>query len=396
MVQKSGDSDGRPDRSRWLGFFQIVLILAVVAVALYLARAPERVERDAVSALSAEDSRPVVSVIHPTRTDQALTVALTGEVSLAQTARLKPEVAGRVIWVSPEFTNGGSIGANERLVRIDPTEYELRVKAAAQEVREAEARVRIARARGEENAKGFAREYPDAEASDWVRRLPHIAKAEARLEKTRAELELARLQLARTDISLPYPARVIASRIEVGEYVGPDLAGASPFMGIVYRPEALQVEAPIEPKDLEYLNPVIGRSARVRTRGGAYDAEVVRVSSVIAPGVDSRRSSSVSPRSMRRTPFHCRAPLPKSRLRDPRTKTCTFCRSRCCRSRAASGSFRKAPCAHSSPGRSGARTKARWWKSSTPAREWSSERCRERGRDWRSRWRMPRRRNSGV
>lgn len=65
--------------------------------------------------------------------------------------------------------------------------------------------------------------------------------------------------------------------------MGPDLAGASPFMGIVYRPEALQVEAPIEPKDLEYLNPVIGRSARVRTPGGAYDAEVVRVSSVIAP-----------------------------------------------------------------------------------------------------------------
>ena len=283
MVQKSGDPDGRPGRSRWLGFVQVALILAVVAVALYLARAPERVERDAVSALSAQDSRPVVSVIHPTRTDQALTVALTGEVSLAQRARLKSEVAGRVVWVSPEFTNGGSIGANERLVRIDPTEYELRVKAAEQEVREAEARVRIARARGEENARGFAREYPDAEASDWVRRLPHIAKAEARLEKTRAELELARLQLARTDISLPYPARVIASRIEVGEYVGPDLAGASPFMGVVYRPKALQVEAPIEPKDLEYLNPVIGRSARVRTRGGAYDAEVVRVSSVIAP-----------------------------------------------------------------------------------------------------------------
>ena len=283
MVQKSGGSDGRPGRSRWLGFVQVALILAVVAVALYLARAPERVERDAVSALSAEDSRPVVSVIHPTRTDQALTVALTGEVSLAQTARLKSEVAGRVVWVSPEFTNGGSIGANERLVGIDPTEYELRVKAAEQEVREAEARVRIARARGEENARGFAREYPDAEASDWVRRLPHIAKAEARLEKTRAELELARLQLARTDISLPYSARVIASRIDVGEYVGPDLAGASPFMGVVYRPTALQVEAPIEPKDLEYLNPVIGRSARVRTRGGAYDAEVMRVSSVIAP-----------------------------------------------------------------------------------------------------------------
>ena len=283
MPQKSDDSKGRPGQSRWFGFVQMVLILAVVAVALYFARAPERVERDTVPALSAEDTKPVVKVIRPTRTDQALTVALTGSVSLSERARLKPEVAGRVIWVSPKFSNGGSIEANERFVQIDPTEYELRVKAAEAAVEVAEARVRIERARGKDNATWFACEYPDLEVSDWVRGLASIAAAEAERSKAQAELELARLQLDRTNVSLPYPSRVIASQIEVGEYVGPDLVGASPFMGVVYRTRALQIDAPVEPKDLEYLDPVIGRSAKVRTRGGTYYAEVVRVSSVVAP-----------------------------------------------------------------------------------------------------------------
>ena len=283
MPQKSDESKGRPGQSRWLGFVQIVSILAVIAVALYFARAPDRVERDTVSALSAQDTKPVVSVIRPTQTRQALTVGLTGAVSLSARARLKSQVAGRVAWVSPKFSNGGSIEANETFVRIESTEYELQVKAAEMAVKEAEARVRIERARGKEHARAFAREHPGAEVSDWVRRVPFIVNAQARLGKARAELDLARLQLERTNISLPYASRVVASQIDVGEYVSPDLIGASSFLGVVYRTRALQIDAPIEPKDLEYLHPVIGRSAQVRTRGGTYDAEVVRVSSVIAP-----------------------------------------------------------------------------------------------------------------
>ena len=283
MPQKSDDSKGRPGQPRWLGFVQIVLILAVVAVALYFARAPERVEREAASTLSPEDTRPVVSVIRPERTGQSLVVELTGAVGLSERARLKAEVAGRVIWVSPKFSNGGALEANERFVKVDPAEYKLRLKAAEMAVRAADARVRIERTRGEEAARAFAVAHPDAEVTDWVRREPFIAKAQARLMKARTELDLARLQLERTNISLPYPSRVIRSQTEVGEYVGPDLSGKSPLLGVVYRTRALQIDAPIEPKDLHYLDPVIGRTARVRTRGGTYDAEVVRISSVIAP-----------------------------------------------------------------------------------------------------------------
>ena len=98
-----------------------------VAVAVYFARAPERVERVDRAALASEDRKPVVSVVRPEPTEQALTLSLTGSVKLKERATVMSEVAGRVVWVSPKFEPGGSIAANEVFIRIDPEEYELRV-----------------------------------------------------------------------------------------------------------------------------------------------------------------------------------------------------------------------------------------------------------------------------
>ena len=62
-----------------------------------------------------------------------------------------------------------------------------------------------------------------------------------------------------------------------------EVGGPSSRLGVVYRPGALQVDVPIEPRDLEYLDPVIGRKARVVGRMASWEARIERVSSVIAP-----------------------------------------------------------------------------------------------------------------
>ena len=286
MPQQPNDSENRPDRPRWLGFAQLILLIAVIAIALYFARAPSRVvvERGVIAGLASGADQPAVSVVHPTPTEQALTVKLTGSVGLEETVRVVSEVVGRVVWVSPEFRNGGSVAADEMFVRVDPTEFELQVEAAEMAVREAEARVWAERARGEEDARSFSREFPGVEPSEWIRRLPSIAQAEAELVKAQAELELAEWRLERPNISFPYDSRVISSSIGVGELVGPaELVGPSSLLGSVYRTDALQVRLPIEPEDLEYLAPVVGRSARVHAGMEVYEAEVVRVSSVVSP-----------------------------------------------------------------------------------------------------------------
>ena len=284
MPKTLDDSEDRSGRSRWSGYAQIVLVLAVIAIALYFARAPERVQRAALSSVASEDIKPVVGVIRPAPADQSLTVRLTGAVRLEEKATVASEVTGRVVWVSPSFSNGGSIAANEPLVRIDPTEFELEVEAAEQRVEAARARLWIERAKGEEGARQFSAEHPGSPVPELVGRAPWIARAQAEVARAQTMLKLARLRLARTSISLPYDARVVSSDVEVGEVVGSDeVAGAASRLGVVYRTEALEVDAPIELKELEYLAPAIGRGARVRADGEMFEANVVRVSSIVAP-----------------------------------------------------------------------------------------------------------------
>ena len=260
MPQDTAGPGGRAERPKWFGYLQLAVILGAIAVALYLARAPERVERIDRSALETQERRPVVSVVQPTPTEQALTLRLTGSVVLKEKATVVSEVVGRVVWVSPKFEPGGSIAANEVFIRIDPEEYELRVEAAGLEVAELEQEVRGKEARNED-----------------------AARTALKLEKARVALRLAELQLRRTNISLPFDARVISSSVEIGELAGPpEKVGKAAALGRVYRPGSIRVAAPIEQRDLRHLAPAVGRTAEIRTRMGIFRAKVAAVSSVVA------------------------------------------------------------------------------------------------------------------
>ncbi len=265
MAQQESSSQNPSNRKRVLGYLQFALVIGVVAVALVLARAPAHIERDGFSV--GEDKvgySPIVSVIEQLQTEQiTLQIKKTGNVTLDEYITVRTEAQGRIAWVSKNFRNGGTIAANEVFVKIDPTEYQLRVD-------EAEALLQIGKLR-EESA-----------AQDSTGDASGIA-ARVRLLETR--LELAKHSLAKTEISLPYEIRVIGSDIEVGELVGPhEYAGAdASVLGRGYRPQALQVSAPLETQLLEDLEPVIGRAATITVGDREYRAKIERVSTVVAP-----------------------------------------------------------------------------------------------------------------
>lgn len=244
----SQESEDRSDRPRWYGFAQLAGVVVLIAVALYFARAPDRVERQSVPDSEAVVGKPVVNVIQPAPTAEALSLRLTGAVRLERRASVVSEVTGRVVWISPNFSNGGSIAANEDILRIDPTEFQLRVEAAE---------AGVAEARGQ---------------------------SATALAGANAALKLAQLSLKRTSVSFPYDSRVLNADVEIGELVGPpDDVGRDASLGVVYRAEALQAEVPIELADLERLSPAIGRSAQLHVGPDTFEAEVVRVSWMVAP-----------------------------------------------------------------------------------------------------------------
>lgn len=283
MQEDGNGTGGIPEPRTWRGYAQLALVVVVLAAALYFAQAPSFREPPGDAAPAASSAPPVVEVVVPAVTKQSLTVKLTGTVSVPETTTVVSEVEGRVAWVSPDFTNGGSIAAGEPMLRIDPAAFELMVVEAQAAVDAAAARVALEVAQGVENVRALALADSEAEPSAWVRRLPHLVLARAELRQAQAVLGLTELQLARTEISLPYAVRVMAADAAVGEWASPEESSRPAPLGVVYRAGALQVRAPVEPGELAYLEPVVGRAVRVTGRLGVWTGTVARVSSVVNP-----------------------------------------------------------------------------------------------------------------
>lgn len=264
MVEGSSKAGGPKPKGGSAGYLQIALIVGIIAVALFFARAPERVERVANVDQSVAAGKQAVRVLQPQMIEFALPIRLTGNVNLEERVTIVSEAKGRVAWVSPNFRNGGVIDANEVFVRIDPTEYQLQVK-------EAEILLELAQLR-------------QASGED-------LSASAATIELLQTRLDLARHKLSQTEISLPFRIYVIGSDVEVGEVVGPHeyVGREASVLGVGFRSEALQVSAPVQPEVLAKLDPVIGSAASVRAGNKVYKAMIDRVSAVIAPETRMRR-----------------------------------------------------------------------------------------------------------
>ena len=283
MAVDGSGAEAVSEQQNWRGYAQIALVVVVMAAAIYFARAPSFGEIGDEVATMATGEPPVVDVVQPVSTEQALTVKLTGTVSPQKQTTITSEVEGRVVWMSPDFTPGGTIAAGDPLLRIDPADFELAVEEAQAAVVAAEARVRLEEALGADNAQTFTSDNPDAEPSPWLLRVPHIALAQAELGQAQAALARAELRLARTHLLLPYDVHVIATNTAVGEWASPDDTSSAASLGIVYQSGDLHVRVPIEPRELAYLEPAVGRSVQVTGRMGGWGGEIVGVSGVVNP-----------------------------------------------------------------------------------------------------------------
>lgn len=108
--------------------------------------------------------------------------------------------------------------------------------------------------------------------------------AEARLGAARAELKLAQLDLGRTEISLPYDARVVSSSVSVGELVGP-VEGVDSRASVVApqtRLASLFLKF-VHDRPLESL-PLPGTFVEVEIQGPAYRDVYVLPDSVLQEG----------------------------------------------------------------------------------------------------------------
>jgi RND family efflux transporter MFP subunit len=193
------------------------------------------------------------AVAHARPTTIAIDVQ--GEARPRVEATLAAQVAGRIVWASPAFANGGAFNEGDVLARIDAADYELAVVRARSQVAQAE--------------EALAREEAEAELArqDWQAlgrgdppplavREPQLAQARAALAAAQASLRSAELDLSRASIRAPFTGRIRERRANVGDYVAP---GAP--LAVAFATDAVEIRVPLTDADLQAMRVPVGFTA---------------------------------------------------------------------------------------------------------------------------------------
>ncbi|MFP4183855.1 MAG: efflux RND transporter periplasmic adaptor subunit [Halorhodospira sp.] len=135
---------------------------------------------------------------------------------------LSPRVEGEVVDRASEFVPGGVVTAGERLLRLDPADYEHALEQRRGELEQAKSDLQIQR--GEQQVAEGEYEMLDEQLSPDQRALvlrePQLASARAQVQSAQAAVEQAELELERTAIRAPFDAQVLSREVNLGSQVG--------------------------------------------------------------------------------------------------------------------------------------------------------------------------------
>lgn len=266
------------------GLIQIAAIVAIVAGALYLSRAPSEAEVTAragapFAGRGSATVAPPVNVVTLKPATTTLTVNATGTVTVRGYVSLTPQVSGRVVTVAPALREGGEFAAGEILLTIEPRDFELALDQAQADLASAESALMLARAEGEVAVNNYRLLHPTGTVPTLVAKVPQIKQADAQLAAARARVNVAELELSRASYSLPFAGFITSSTAEPGQVLTRGQA-----FGQAFAEDAIEVAVPLAPADIKLLSPLPGRNASVHANGTTYTAIVER----IAPELDQR------------------------------------------------------------------------------------------------------------
>lgn len=222
MTQPNDPIDGKTYRSRWHRALTFVLCLVIVAVGLGLAgyikkTAPKAQRRSPVRNVP----RVETMALYPG--DHKVSVNAMGTVAPAREMTLKSRVPGQVQSVHPEFVAGGIVVSGQRLLKIDPQDYQLALARKESQLINAQYELKVemgfqdvARREWSLLNKGAP---ADAADEELALRKPHLAKARSDLAAAQAELDQTKLSLSRTNIVAPFNAMVRTTHVESGSQV---------------------------------------------------------------------------------------------------------------------------------------------------------------------------------
>jgi len=168
---------------------------------------------------------PVVRVEILQPSSYQVIIPAMGTVIPAHEMVLKSRVAGEIVEVHPEFTEGGLLIKDMKLLQIDPEDYQLNLSQKQSAVTDAEYALKLELghqtvARREWELLNGTKPQQDEELELALRK-PHLDKARADLAAAKADLKKAALELERTRIMAPFNAMVRSKSVDLGSQATP-------------------------------------------------------------------------------------------------------------------------------------------------------------------------------
>ncbi len=224
----------------------VILILSLgIGMAFYLVHTKPRLKKR-----KPPRHIPLVEVITVQPVNHRVEIEEFGTVQPLRTGKIVPEVAGRIIYLSPHLVEGGRFRRGEVLVRLDPVDYETAVCLAEGELREAEKNL----AETEAAAQAALHEWfnvlkKKTPPPPLVAKEPQLAAARARVEAAKAKWRKAKEDLKRTVIRAPFDGLVVREEVDLGQYVSPGTVLAE-----IYDASAVEVVVPLETRELRWID----------------------------------------------------------------------------------------------------------------------------------------------
>ena len=256
-----------------------VLVLAVsigVVQALSAAKpAPEKKE---------ESQRLISLYVDEVKSDMVtISVFTQGEVRPKTEIDLIPQVSGRIVGISESFAEGAEFSPGETLIKIDDTNYKVAVIRAEARVAGAQVAVQRELANAKIKKEHWLDKRTSGEPTAYALNKPQVLEAEALLLAAEADLKEAKLNVARTEINVPFLGRVRDKNVGIGQYV---TAGTN--LGRVFSTDTVEIRLSLTDAQLAELNlpmgfmadafnaPVVQFKARIGSQEHFWTGRIVR------------------------------------------------------------------------------------------------------------------------
>jgi RND family efflux transporter MFP subunit len=252
-----------------------ILVAALCALALMIFMKPEPEKTEVVTQAFLVDAQPIFTE------NVDFLVHAQGSVTPKHRTMLSTQVSGRVISISDKFDEGGFFSKGEVLVELERADYETDLLLAEADIARAQAALNEEIARSEVAAREWESIRTSTPSALGLRK-PQLAREQANVKASLANLERAKRNLSRTQITAPYDGLVKAKIIDVGQFV---TVGTQ--IGEIFSTDTAQVRLPLTDNDLAFIGdlktqqPMVSLSADVAGKRHFWQGTLVRDEAVL-------------------------------------------------------------------------------------------------------------------